>query len=87
MTPVVLAILLRLGLNPATRTSIIVCGVVADATSLQLMIFNFVNIVSANLFGIGFSRYAAVMVPVNLVPLATTLVVLRLFYQRDVPAR
>lgn len=87
LTPIVLAILLRLDFKPAAALAFIVaCGFVADSTSLPLVISNLVNIVSANFFDITFSRYAAVMVPVNLVSLAATLVVLWLFYRRDLPA-
>jgi arsenical pump membrane protein len=87
LTPIVLAILLRLDFKPAAALAFIVaCGFVADSTSLPLVISNLVNIVSANFFDISFSRYAAVMVPVNLVSLAATLVVLWLFYRRDLPA-
>ncbi len=86
LTPIVLAILLRLNFPPAAAIAfIIACGFVADSTSLPLVISNLVNIVSANFFGVTFGRYAAVMVPVNLVSLAATLVVLWLFYRRDVP--
>ncbi|KQO65788.1 arsenic transporter [Methylobacterium sp. Leaf87] len=87
LTPIVLAILLRLDFKPAAALAFIVaCGFVADSTSLPLVISNLVNIVSANFFDISFSRYAAVMVPVNLVSLAATLVVLWLFYRSDLPA-
>jgi arsenical pump membrane protein len=41
--------------------------------------------VSADYFGIGFNRYASVMVPVNLVSVAATLAVLMLFFRRDIP--
>ena len=64
---------------------IVACGFVADSTSLPLVISNLVNIVSANFFGIPFDRYAAVMVPVNFVSLAATLIVLWLFYRKDIP--
>ncbi|KQP12442.1 arsenic transporter [Methylobacterium sp. Leaf93] len=87
LTPIVLAILLRLDFKPVAAFAFIVaCGFVADSTSLPLVISNLVNIVSANFFDITFSRYAAVMVPVNLVSLATTLLVLWMFYRRDLPA-
>jgi arsenical pump membrane protein len=87
LTPIVLAILIRLDFKPAAAMAfIIACGFVADSTSLPLVISNLVNIVSANFFGVSFGRYAAVMVPVNLVSLAATLAVLWLFYRRDVPA-
>ncbi|CAO4157048.1 Arsenical pump membrane protein [Methylorubrum thiocyanatum] len=87
LTPIVLAILLRLNVRPAAALAFIVaCGFVADSTSLPLVISNLVNIVSANFFGLTFGRYAAVMVLVNLVSLAATLVVLWVYFRRDVPA-
>ena len=87
LTPIVLAILLRLNFPPAGAMAFIVaCGFVADTTSLPLVISNLVNIVTANYFQISFDRYAAVMVPVNLVSLAATLVVLWIYFGRDVPA-
>lgn len=88
LTPIVMAILLRLHFPAgATLAFIVACGFVADTTSLPLVISNLVNIVSANYFGIGFDRYAAVMVPVNLVALAATLAVLWAYYGRQIPAR
>lgn len=86
LTPIVLAILLRLDFpSRAAAAFIVACGFVADTTSLPLVISNLVNIVSANYFGVSFGRYAAVMVPVNLVSLAATLGVLWLFYRHDLP--
>ena len=87
LTPIVLAILLRLKFPPAAALAFIVaCGFVADSTSLPLVISNLVNIVSANYFDVTFGRYAAVMVPVNLVSLLATLVVLWAYFRHDVPA-
>ncbi|MDP3409166.1 arsenic transporter [Bosea sp. (in: a-proteobacteria)] len=87
LTPIVLAILLRLNFPPTGAMAfIIACGFVADTTSLPLVISNLVNIVTANYFQIAFDRYAAVMVPVNLVSLAATLLVLWLYFRRDIPA-
>ena len=86
LTPIVLAILLRLEVKPtAALAFIIACGFVADSTSLPLVISNLVNIVSANYFGIGFGRHAAVMVPVDLVSLAATLAVLWWYFRDAVP--
>ncbi|RKK03724.1 arsenical efflux pump membrane protein ArsB [Pseudoroseomonas wenyumeiae] len=86
LTPIVVAILLRLNFTPAaTLAFVIATGFVADTTSLPLVISNLVNIVSANYFGITFNRYAAVMVPVNIVALLATLGVLWLAYRRQVP--
>ncbi len=88
LTPIVMAILLRLDFTPAaTLAFVIATGFVADSTSLPLVISNLVNIVSANYFRIGFDRYAEVMVPVDLAALAATLAVLWVYFGRDVPAR
>ena len=87
LTPIVLAILLRLNFPPAGALAFVVaCGFVADTTSLPLVVSNLVNIVTANFFDVSFGRYAAVMVPVNLVSLAATLLVLWLWFRRDIPA-
>ncbi|CAM3696567.1 arsenic transporter [Halomonas sp. FME1] len=88
LTPIVIAILLRLNFEPpAAFAFIIATGFVADTTSLPLVISNLVNIVSANYFDISFDRYAAVMVPVNLVSLAATLIVLWIVFGRRISVR
>ena len=87
LTPIVVAILVRLEFSPAATLAFIVAtGFVADTTSLPLIISNLVNIVSANYFGVSFDRYAAVMVPVDVVALVATLAVLWAFYRGRVPA-
>lgn len=87
LTPIVVAILLRLEFTPSqTLAFVIATGFVADATSLPLIISNLVNIVSANYFHITFDRYAAVMVPVDICSLAATLGVLWFYFGRSVPA-
>jgi arsenical pump membrane protein len=87
LTPIVVAILVRLEFSPAATLAFIVAtGFVADTTSLPLIISNLVNIVSANYFGVSFDRYATVMVPVDIVALGATLAVLLAFYRGQVPA-
>ncbi len=88
LTPIVLAILLRLDFPPAGALAFTVaCGFIADTASLPLVVSNLVNIVTANFFDVSFGRYAAVMVPVNLVSVAATLAVLWLWFRRNIPVR
>ncbi|WP_145586825.1 arsenic transporter [Yersinia rochesterensis] len=87
LTPIVIAMLLALGFNQgATLAFVMAAGFIADTASLPLIVSNLVNIVSADYFNIGFTEYAAVMVPVNLAAIATTLVMLHLFFRKDIPA-
>ncbi|MFT0532398.1 arsenic transporter [Castellaniella hirudinis] len=88
LTPIVIAILVRLKFTPqATLAFIMATGFIADTASLPLVISNLVNIVSANYFGVSFTRYAAVMAPVNLVSILATLAVLWLAFGRHIPRR
>lgn len=88
LTPIVMEMLLALGFGPgATLAFVMATGFVADSTSLPFVVSNLVNIVSADFFGIPFDRYARIMVPVNLVALAATLVVLWLYFRREIPGR
>jgi len=86
LTPIVIALLLRLQISPSAALAFIIAtGFIADTASLPLIISNLVNIVSANYFDIGFGRYAAVMVPVNVVSIAATLGVLWFAFRRQIP--
>ena len=86
LTPIVVSILLALRFSPAsTLAFVMAAGFIADTASLPLVVSNLVNIVSADYFDLGFAEYAAIMVPVNLVAVATTLVVLYRFFRRDIP--
>jgi len=86
LTPIVIAMLAALRFPPrATLAFVMAAGFVADTASLPLVVSNLVNIVSADYFGIGFARFAAVMVPVNLVSVAATLSILYLYFRKDIP--
>lgn len=86
LTPIVIAMLLALGFSRgATLAFVMAAGFIADTASLPLIVSNLVNIVSADFFNLGFTEYAAVMVPVNLAAIAATLVMLHLFFRKDIP--
>lgn len=87
LTPIVIAMLLALGFGRgATLAFVMAAGFIADTASLPLIVSNLVNIVSADFFNLGFTEYAAVMVPVNLVAVIATLAMLHLFFRKDIPA-
>ncbi|MFC5480881.1 arsenic transporter [Massilia suwonensis] len=87
LTPIVIAMLAALRFPArATLAFVMAAGFIADTASLPLVVSNLVNIVSSDYFGIGFARYAAVMVPVNLVSVAATLAALAWFFRKDIPA-
>ena len=86
LTPIVIAMLLALGFSPgATLAFVMAAGFIADTSSLPLIVSNLVNIVTADFFKLGFSEYASVMVPVNITSVAATLVMLHLFFRKDLP--
>ena len=88
MTPIVFQMILALKFSPAVAFGLVIAtGFIADTTSLPFVVSNLVNIVIADFFGIGFARYALVMVPVALVSLGASLVVLRLFFRTSIPGR
>ncbi len=87
LTPIVVALLAALRFTPrAVLAYAMAAGFIADMASLPLVVSNLVNIVSADYFGIGFARYAAVMVPVDVVAVLATLAALAWYFRRDLPA-
>lgn len=87
LTPIVIAMLLALGFSRgATLAFVMAAGFIADSASLPLIVSNLVNIVSADFFKIGFNDYASVMVPVDIASIVATLVMLHLFFRKDIPA-
>ncbi|MFJ3057164.1 arsenic transporter [Herbaspirillum sp. NPDC087042] len=88
LTPIVIAMLQALRFSPqATLAFVMAAGFIADTASLPLVVSNLVNIVSADYFKLGFSRYASVMLPVNLASMGMTLLMLYAFFRKDIPVR
>ena len=88
LTPIVMSMLVALRFSAAsTLAFVMAAGFIADTASLPLVVSNLVNIVSADYFKLGFAEYAAVMVPVSLASVAATLLVLFVFFRRDLPKR
>lgn len=87
LTPIVIAMLLALGFSQgATLAFVMAAGFISDTASLPLIVSNLVNIVTADFFKLGFSDYASVMLPVNAASVLATLVMLHLFFRREIPA-
>jgi arsenical pump membrane protein len=86
LTPVVIEIVLELGFAAKGAIAFIIAiGFIADTASLALPVSNLVNTIAADYFHISFLRYVMVMVPCNVVAIATSLGVLWFYFDRYIP--
>lgn len=88
LTPIILAKMKYLKLNPVAMFAFLMAGgFIGDSASNPLVISNLTNIVTAGYFSLGFWEYARTMFLPNLLSIIASVVVLWLFFRKDIPER
>lgn len=86
LTPIVLAKMKYLKIKPVPMFAFLMAGgFIGDSASNPLVISNLTNIVTAGYFHIGFWEYAKTMFFPNLLSIITSIIVLWLFFRKDIP--
>lgn len=88
LTPILLAKMKYLKMNPlAIFAFLIAGGFIGDSASNPLVISNLTNIVTVGYFDIGFIEYAKMMFLPNLLSIFASIVVLWIYFRKDIPLR
>ena len=86
LTPIILAKMKYLKLNPVAMFAFLMAGgFIGDSASNPLVISNLTNIVTAGYFHIGFWEYVKTMFLPNILSIIASIVVLWIFFRKDIP--
>jgi len=86
LTPILLAKMKHLKMKPAALFAFLMAGgFIGDSASNPLVISNLTNIVTAGYFDIGFIEYAKTMFLPNLLSIIASIVVLWIYFRKDIP--
>ncbi len=86
LTPILLAKMKYLRMKPLPIFAFLMAGgFIGDSASNPLVISNLTNIVTAGYFDIGFVEYAKHMFLPNLLSIAASIVVLWIYFRKDIP--
>jgi len=88
LTPILLSKMRILKLNSKTILAFLLAGgFISDSASLPFVFSNLTNIVTADFFHIGFGEYLLNMFVPFLVSVVTSILVLWLFFRKDIPQK
>ena len=88
LTPILLAKMKYLKMNPLAIFAFLMAGgFIGDSASNPLVISNLTNIVTVGYFDIGFIEYAKTMFLPNLLSIFASIVVLWIYFRKDIPLK